>query len=122
MRRSAVSPSAPTSNSAWCSAHRARPLAIVDQCADRLLSLQVIRPGTPGGGEPAEQPQQQQRLVRGPDTAHRSPPQSGQQVQAPQLPDWPGSAPSERTTRSGLVTVLIARDLGGFTVGGSSAA
>jgi hypothetical protein len=38
-------------------------------------------------------------------------------VQAPQRPDWPGSAPSERTGHSGLVTVLVARDRGGSTAG-----
>jgi hypothetical protein len=38
-------------------------------------------------------------------------------VQAPERPDWPGSAPSERTGHSGLVTVLIARDRGGSTAG-----
>ena len=36
-------------------------------------------------------------------------------VQAPERPDWPGSAPSERTGHSGLVTVLVARDRGGST-------
>jgi len=38
-------------------------------------------------------------------------------VQAPERPDWPGSAPSERTGHSGLVTVLVARDRGGSTAG-----
>ena len=38
-------------------------------------------------------------------------------VQAPQRPDWPGSAPSERAGHSGLVTVLVARDRGGSTAG-----
>lgn len=38
-------------------------------------------------------------------------------VQAPERPDWPGSAPSARTEGSGLVTVLVARDRGGSTVG-----
>jgi hypothetical protein len=32
-------------------------------------------------------------------------------------PGWSGSAPSERTGRSGLVTVLVARDRGGSTAG-----
>src|SRR5271156_359503 len=39
-------------------------------------------------------------------------------VQAPEWPDWPGSAPSERTGHSGLVTVLAARDRGGPPPGG----
>ena len=38
-------------------------------------------------------------------------------VLAPERPDWPGSAPSERTGHSGLVTVLVARDRGGSTAG-----
>jgi hypothetical protein len=38
-------------------------------------------------------------------------------VRAPQRPDWPGSARSERTGHSGLVTVLVARDRGGSTAG-----
>ena len=38
-------------------------------------------------------------------------------VQAPERPDWPGSAPSERTGHSRLVTVLVARDRGGSTAG-----
>jgi hypothetical protein len=38
-------------------------------------------------------------------------------VQAPERPDWPGSAPQERTGHSGLVTVLVARDRGGSTAG-----
>jgi hypothetical protein len=38
-------------------------------------------------------------------------------VEAPKRPDWPGSAPSERTGDSGLVTVLVARDRGGSTAG-----
>ena len=38
-------------------------------------------------------------------------------VQAPERPDWPGSAPSDRAGHSGLVTVLAARDRGGSTAG-----
>jgi hypothetical protein len=38
-------------------------------------------------------------------------------VRAPERPDWSGSAPSERTGHSGLVTVLVARDRGGSTAG-----
>jgi hypothetical protein len=38
-------------------------------------------------------------------------------VQAPERPDWPGSAPSERTGHSGLVTVLVARDRSGSAAG-----
>ncbi len=38
-------------------------------------------------------------------------------VLAPERPDWPGSAPSERTGHSGLVTVLVARDRAGSTAG-----
>jgi len=38
-------------------------------------------------------------------------------VLTPERPDWPGSAPSERTGHSGLVTVLVARDRGGSTAG-----
>jgi hypothetical protein len=38
-------------------------------------------------------------------------------VQAPQRPDWPGSAPSEQAEHSGLVTVLVARDRGGSRTG-----
>jgi len=38
-------------------------------------------------------------------------------VLAPERPDWPGSAPAERTGHSGLVTVLVARDRGGSTAG-----
>ncbi len=38
-------------------------------------------------------------------------------VQAPERADWPGSAPSERTGHSGLVTVLVARDRGGSKAG-----
>ena len=38
-------------------------------------------------------------------------------VQAPERPDWPGSAPSERTGHSGLVTVLVGRYRGGSTAG-----
>ena len=38
-------------------------------------------------------------------------------VQAPQRPDWPGSAPSERAGHSGLLTVLVARERGGATAG-----
>jgi hypothetical protein len=38
-------------------------------------------------------------------------------VQAPERPDWPGSAPSEPTGHSGLVTVLVARDRGGPVAG-----
>jgi hypothetical protein len=34
-------------------------------------------------------------------------------LQAPQRPDWPGSARSDRTANSGLVTVLVARERGG---------
>jgi len=38
-------------------------------------------------------------------------------VQAPKRPDWPGSAPSERTANSGLVSVLVARERGGPKTG-----
>jgi hypothetical protein len=38
-------------------------------------------------------------------------------VQAPQRPDWPGSAPSEQAGHSGLLTVLVARDRGGSRTG-----
>jgi len=38
-------------------------------------------------------------------------------VQAPERPERPGSAPSERTGHSGLVTVLVARDRGGPKAG-----
>jgi hypothetical protein len=38
-------------------------------------------------------------------------------VLAPERPGWPGSARSERTGHSGLVTVLVARDRGGSTAG-----
>jgi hypothetical protein len=38
-------------------------------------------------------------------------------VQTPERPDWPGSAPTERTGHSGLVTVLVARDRGGSRAG-----
>jgi hypothetical protein len=38
-------------------------------------------------------------------------------VQAPERLDWPGSAPSERTGHSGLLTVLVARDLSGSKAG-----
>lgn len=38
-------------------------------------------------------------------------------IDTPERPDWPGSAPSERTGHSGLVTVLVARDRGGSRAG-----
>jgi len=54
---------------------------IVDQLADGLLGLLVSGHAAAGHRELAEQPQQQQRLVRHPDLADTRLPQPGQSLQ-----------------------------------------
>jgi hypothetical protein len=64
------------------SARDRRPI-VVDQRADRLRGFCIGRHGAAAGSEPAEQPQQQQRLVRRPEAgpADRRTPQPRQQLQ-----------------------------------------
>lgn len=78
----------------------ARP-EFVDQCAHRFLGLRVAGHGAANSGVPAEQPQQQQRLMRRPEAgpADRRAPQPRQQVE--QLitshPGKPGTRPPRPT-------------------------